>query len=295
MFKFLLFFVGLAVAGCSAFFSVQGLATLYSAQFLSVCIMAGSLEAGKLMAASFLHRYWKQNGMLLKTYLMIAIIVLMSITSLGIFGFLTSAYQTSHAKTEISDVKNASLISKKGFIENEIKYINNRINTLNLARESQEKRLPTMSSKSAKPIYDDIKLSGEEISKSRNRIDELTAEILKINSEIVETKSEATKDLDIGTIKYVAKMFDVTIDEVVKWFTLAIVFVFDPLAVSLILAYNSIVFKPRKRFDEFVEEVEEKNDSADVVKQQKPLSRIYKKVKSWGDKKFENFSPKYRD
>jgi hypothetical protein len=73
MFALLVGFSALFVAGCSAFFSVQGLATLYSSQFISVCIMAGGLEFGKLVAASYLHRYWEKTNFFLKFYLLLAI------------------------------------------------------------------------------------------------------------------------------------------------------------------------------------------------------------------------------
>jgi hypothetical protein len=84
MFTVLVGLTAFIVAGCAAFFSVQGLATLYAAKFVAVCVMAGGLEIGKLVAASFLHRYWKTVGWLLKIYLTVAVVVLMGITSLGI-------------------------------------------------------------------------------------------------------------------------------------------------------------------------------------------------------------------
>ena len=241
MFTALVGIVALIVAGCAAFFSVQGLATLYAARFVAVCVMAGGLEIGKLVAASFLHRYWKSIGWLLKTYLTIAVVVLMAITSLGIFGFLTGAYQQSHVKVELTDTKQEALTSKKEFLNLEISQLNDRIKTLNEARKSQEKRLPDMSTKSARPIYDDIKKSGEEITATRARVDKLTDELFQVSQDSIEQKIEGSKEVDIGTLKYVAKAFGVDMDTIVKWFTLGIVCVFDPLAVALILAYNSLI------------------------------------------------------
>ena len=243
MFTTLVGILALIVAGCAAFFSVQGLATLYAARFVAVCVMAGGLEIGKLVAASFLHRYWKSIGWLLKTYLTIAVVVLMAITSLGIFGFLTGAYQQSHVKVELTDVKQESLNSKKEFLTLEIAQLNDRIKTLNEARKQQEQRLPNLSRKSATPIYEDIKRSSEEISTVRKRVEELTNELFQTSQESINQKVEGSKETDIGTLKYVAKAFGVDIDTVVKYFTLAIVLVFDPLAVALILAYNSLIEK----------------------------------------------------
>ena len=214
---------------------------MYAARFVAVCVMAGGLELGKLVAASFLHRYWKTTSWLLKTYLTIAVVVLMAITSLGIFGFLTGAYQQSHTKVELTDVKQEALNSKKEFLNTEIGQLNERIKTLNEARKSQEKRLPDMSTKSARPIYDDIKKSGEEITATRARVDKLTDELFQVSQDSIEQKIEGSKEVDIGTLKYVAKAFGVDMDTIVKWFTLAIVLVFDPLAVALILAYNSLI------------------------------------------------------
>ena len=113
MFSIILGLCSLLLAGCSAYFSVQGIATLYACQFISVCIMASVLEAGKLVAASYLHRYWKITSFLLKTYLIISVLTLMGITSLGIFGFLMSAYQQSHSKIELVETKRLTLESKK--------------------------------------------------------------------------------------------------------------------------------------------------------------------------------------
>jgi Tfp pilus assembly protein PilO len=265
MFTALVGIVALIVAGCAAFFSVQGLATLYAARYIAVCVMAGGLEIGKLVAASFLHRYWKTCGWMLKTYLIIAVVVLMAITSLGIFGFLTGAYQQSHVKVELTDTKQEALNSKKEFLNSEIKQLNERIQTLNTSRMAQEKRLPSMSTKSAKPIYDDIKKSGEEITTTRTRIDKLTEELFQASQDSINQKIEGSKEVDIGTLKYVAKAFGVDMDTIVKWFTLAIVLVFDPLAVALILAYNSLIEKKSKpvEFDgikkEYIKEENSKN------------------------------------
>ena len=241
MFTALVGIVALIVAGCAAFFSVQGLATLYAARFVAVCVMAGGLEIGKLVAASFLHRYWKTCGILLKVYLTIAVLILMAITSLGIFGFLTGAYQQSHVKVELTDVKQEALNSKKEFLTVEIKQLNDRINTLNEARKSQEARLPNLSRRSAAPIYEDIKKSSDEITATRAKIDNLTTQLFQTSEESINQKVEGSKEVDIGTLKYVAKTLGVDMDTIVKWFTLAIVCVFDPLAVALVLAYNSLI------------------------------------------------------
>jgi hypothetical protein len=247
MFSLIVGLAALIVAGCAAFFSVQGLATLYAGQFISVCVMAGGLEFGKLVAASYLHRYWNQTTLLLKTYLIIAIMILMSITSLGIFGFLTAAFQQSHVKVEMLDSKQEILESTKQATVLEIENLNKRIETLNQARLSQEKRLPELSKKIATIVYEDIKKSGEEIKNIQQRAQSLSEELKQTNDTLVILKKEESESTDIGTLKFVAQTFGVTIETIVKWFTLTIVLVFDPLAVSLVLAYSNLIEKKENK------------------------------------------------
>jgi hypothetical protein len=241
MFKYILGVTATIIAICAAYFSVQGLSNLYAGQFLAVCVMAGSLECGKLIAASYLNRYWSEVNILLKIYLLISILVLMGITSLGIFGFLTSAFQQSHIKIEMIDNQKEALYAKKINISDEINNSNKRIDILNQARLSQEKRLPELSRKSALPIYEDIKKSGEEIKNIQKRNEILSEDLKKIDFDILLLKEQESKSTDIGTLKFIAQTFNIKVEILVKWLTIIIVIVFDPLAVSLILAYNNIV------------------------------------------------------
>ena len=243
MFKFLLGLVALSVAACAAFFSVQGVASLYSDQFLAVCIMATSLEFGKLVAATYLHRYWSSAANLLKAYLTTAVVILMAITSLGIFGFLTSAYQKNFSQVELVDSKQEIFLSRKEFIEKEILALETRISTLNEARSSQEKRLPSLSRLAAKPIYDDIERAGKEIQMSREKINELSKQLESSTNEVIDLKIKKNEHHDIGTLQFVASTIHVKTEHVVNWFTLIIVLVFDPLALCLILAYSSLTSK----------------------------------------------------
>lgn len=246
MFIFITGLVALTVALCAAFFSVQGIAALYTGHYWSVVLMASGLEVGKLVAASYLHRFWSKTSILLKFYLTMAVVILMAITSLGVFGFLSSAYQVNFAKVELVDTKQQSLNERKTFLQSEINQLNERISTLNTARVSQEKRLPSMSTTSAKPIYEDIARSGEEISQIRQSISVMTEELLQTKDDVVVLETSKQQHSDVGTLKFVASMFNISVEDIVKWFTLIIVFVFDPLAVSLVLAYNNMLLAQKK-------------------------------------------------
>jgi len=257
MFVSILALTAFLIAGAAAYFSVQGIATLYAGAYISVLVMAGALEAGKIVGTSFLYRYWHRTGLLLKTYLLIAIIALMGITSMGIFGFLTSAYQTSLAEFSNATTQQEFLVSQKAILQSEIDSLNSRIVTLNESRKSQESRLPSMSRISAKPVYEDIARAGEEIKEARTRMQVVYDEIKTLDTQNFELQKETSKQKDIGTLKYAAELFNTDINTIVKWFTIAIIFVFDPLAIALILAYN---IAANRKFDdeEIIIEDEEK-------------------------------------
>ena len=281
MFKFIVGFSALIVAGCAAFFSVQGLATLYAGQFLAVCIMAGGLEIGKLVSASYLHSYWNQTSFLLKTYLIIAIICLMGITSLGIFGFLTSAYQESHVKIEMVDLQKEKFNNKKQFITDEINVNKKRIDVLNEIRIAQEQRVKEAGNYKLprEQAYQAIEKANLELTQIQEKNNTYLLEITDIENNLLDLKHEESKSTDIGTLKFVANLFNLDIQTIVKWFTIMIVLVFDPLAVSLILAYNNISKK------EII--CEESLNDLDGSLDLKEPSKI--------KKKFKPFSVKYQD
>ena len=238
MFTLMLALSALLVAGCAAYFSVLGIATLFSGHFWSVVIMAGSLELGKLVSTSFLYRYWNKTVWFLKIYMIAAVLVLMAITSLGIYGYLSSGYQVNAGKTELIDNKASLIVQQKDNVAKEIEQINGRINTLNEARKSQEARLPSMSRRAAAPVYEDMARSAEEIKGLTARVQELQTLVFEKDNELIVLKSEGNEVHDIGTFKFVAESVGLPLDTVVKIFILIIVLVFDPLAVCLVLAYN---------------------------------------------------------
>lgn len=229
------------VAGTAAYFSVLGIATLFSGSFYQVIVMAGALEFGKLVATSYLYRYWNQTVWILKVYMLIAVLILMGITSLGIFGYLSAAYQVNSSKFAQVDSQIVLLTQQKESFDKEIEQINLRVDTLNKSRESQEKRLPNLSSKSAQPIYKDIERSGEEIKKLSNRSAELQQNKTEKDTELIALNQEISKVKDIGTFKFVADVIKKPVDSVVTAFICILMLVFDPLAVALILAFNIAV------------------------------------------------------
>jgi hypothetical protein len=254
-FDILLGITALTIALVAAFFSVYGISTLFAGAFLATAIMASSLEVGKLVAVTFLYRYWGKTKGYLRTYLSIATIVLMLITSLGIFGYLSSAYQKSSLEYKAGQEKIAMIESQKPFYSNMIAQSEARIKMLSGARVTQEARLsdamtnaflsrnPLQLKQLQEQTINLISQANEDIKSESGQVRTNQAKIMSINDEVITMKFEGAGKKDIRTFQFVAEQFGTTLDKVAKWFIFTLIFVFDPLAVALILAYNIAVFK----------------------------------------------------
>ena len=232
------YFVGLAallVAGSAAYFSVFGLSKLFAGAAGSIVVMAGSLEFGKLVSASFLYRYWDKANQWLKIYLLVGVITLVGITSAGIFGYLSNAYQGATVNFE---KQTTSLFYKEDRLE-----------------QLQEDKvyLKDELEQSLSSLPDNYITAKRKLREDYNpKVLEINDKILNIKQEIGELKiSLVETGVDVGPAIYLARVFNTDIDTVVKFFILILIFVFDPLAVSLVIAYNNIVYK---RVDMYGEE-----------------------------------------
>jgi hypothetical protein len=239
------------VAGTAAYFSVVGIATLFSGSYNEVLVMAGSLELGKLIATSYLYRYWAETNKLLKSYLCIAVLILMGITSIGIFGYLSAAYQSTSLAYNQVNSKIEILEQQKQTFDTEIAQLASRIETLNKSRLSQEQRLTTLSRQAAAPIYKDIEKAGEEIKTLNERSTELQNNKTDKDNQIIALKEEQSKVKDIGTFSFVAKFIEKPLDTVVTMFICVLIGVFDPLAVALVLAFNVAIKKNKSKEEDF--------------------------------------------
>ena len=253
------FFLALAaglIACCAAYYSVFGLSQLFAGASTAVIIMASSLEFSKIVAVSFLHRYWKKISAALKIYLTLGVFVLICITSGGIYGFLSNAYQKTANRLEISEGQLSVLTSKKDLFQKNIDdnttIINlktTRVQQLTSLRTTQEIRLDAATNNSARS-----RARGD-ISSADNEIKKLSAEIDTLNSKntvlLDSVNSYATKSIDsksnnsvaseIGPLKYLSQLTGYPMDKVVNWFILLLIFVFDPLAVCLVVATNRVI------------------------------------------------------
>lgn len=272
--------MALAVAGCAAYFSVWGLSQLFAGASVAVIIMASVLEVGKLVVTTALHTYWDKLSKPLRVYLSISVVILMLITSAGIYGFLSNAYQKTANKLEIHEGELNVLDGKKGIFQKNIddnqKIIdtkNKRLDQLSGLRTSQENRIDgSKSNRDRNSVRGDIASANTEIQKLSLEIDVLNSKnavlsdsIGKYNVKVLEMKSGSDVSGEVGPLKYIAELTGVSMASVVNYLILLLIFVFDPLAISLVLATN-------KAFDLAGEStpLEPKKDSTkEVVKELK--------------------------
>lgn len=255
-FSFLTGVSALLVAACAAYYSVFGLSHLFAGASVAVILMASCLEFSKIVAVSFLQRYWSRVGKGLRVYMTICVLVLVCITSAGIYGFLSNAYQQTSNKMVILDGKISILKNKADLFETKIKDNQNiiasktkRIDLLNTIRLTQENRLTNADHNSSRrSVRNDISNASLEISKLTADIDTITSinnslsdSVNKYKTEMITSQAGSEVASDIGPIKYIAELTGLPMDKVVNIFILLLIFVFDPLAVALVIATNKIL------------------------------------------------------
>ena len=279
----------LFIACCSGFFSILGIGMLFSGSSIAAMTMASSLEIGKLVATSFLYRYWNKSTLFIKVYLTTAVIVLMIITSLGIFGYLTGAYQQSAIENKITQDKITIIEDQKKYSQDKIQTSKKRIESITVLRNSQESRLNesmTNSLIARNPIQlrqiqqqtsDFIEQSQHDIENENQKIQKGIDELQSFDKQISDLKIQSGSKKDIQTFKFVADEFGVEINKVVKWFIIAIISVFDPLAVCLLLAYNTTLTpESTENIDEIVETA--KKEATEEVQKETIFKEIIKEV-----------------
>ena len=254
-FAYLMLILALTVAGCAAFFSVYGISQLFAGASTAVIIMASVLEIGKIVTTTALHRYWKRIAKSLRVYLTISVVVLMFITSAGIYGFLSNAYQKTANKVELHEGEVSVLTRKKDLFQKTIddnqKIIdskNKRISQLSDIRDKQENRLDDAKSVWAKDkVRNDIRVANGEIQKLSGDIDNLNAKnqivsdsISKYSVKSLELEGKSSVAGEVGPLKYISKLTGQPMDKVVNVLILLLIFVFDPLAIALILMTNRV-------------------------------------------------------
>jgi len=237
----ILFVIAVSLSAIAAFYAVSGLVAIFAAAAVPIAIMGGVLETGKLVVASWLYRRWSDIGFLMKAYFTAALVVLMLLTSMGIFGFLSKSHLDQAGESGVNDLR--------------IEQIERQIARENKTIEDAETVLAQLD-KSVQVLIDYDRIRGKDgaIAVRENQKperQELTLTIKEASDNIAALEDERQPllkqkldlELEIGPLKYVAEFIygdeaSSHFDEAVRWVILAIIFVFDPLAVMMLIAWN---------------------------------------------------------
>ena len=246
IFPFLIAFSALSVSASAAFYSISGLSKLFAGASLQVIIMASSLEVAKLVIASLLYQYWNSINKVLRTYLVTAAVVLVLITSMGIYGFLSAAYQSTANKEGIATQQITALETKKKLYEQTRDNIIKEKQSLADLKGTLSKGSVTQFTdkkgnlvvKSNNANVKQIESANKTEEKLTIKLDIVNDSIFALETKILETKTLSESTSELGPLKYLSNLLGVSMDRIVNWLLLIIIFVFDPLAISLVVAAN---------------------------------------------------------
>jgi len=255
LFPILIALSALAVSGSAAFYSVYGLSKLFAGASTQVIIMAGSLEFAKLVVASLLYQYWDTINKWLRSYLAIACFVLMIITSGGIYGFLSGAYQSTAVKSELLD-KSLLILEQKQIRFEEQKedltiektQINKSISDLRVSLsnpqqvswydKNSETVITSTSSSARRALQSELKTTTIDRDNLNLKLEAVMDSINKTDMALLNKEISNEDERELGPLKYLASTTGWPMDQVVNYFLLLIIFVFDPLAIALVVAAN---------------------------------------------------------
>jgi hypothetical protein len=267
------------VALCAAFFSVTGIAKLFAGASFSILIMASALELGKIVGLSFLYQYWTDIPRLLKGYLTTAVAVLMLITSVGIYGYLSAAYQETADQLSIIDRQTAVIDVRKERYQEELALSQQERDRLSISiedlnrglagniityRDAQTGQILTSTSSANRTaLQQQLAAAASERTRLADRIEALTDSITSLEVQSLEMMIGNDLAAEIGPLRFVSNVTGWPIDKVVNIFAIMIVLVFDPLAIALVIAVNFLLkYKPEE--DE-VEKVTEEPTTYDLL------------------------------
>ena len=264
IFPFIIALAAFSVSASAAFYSVTGLSKLFAGASLEVMIMAGSLEAAKLVIASLLYQYRKTLPKVLKGYLTAACLVLILITSMGIYGFLSSAYQETANEASMVDGEIALVEVKRDNINKQLEVYNlekvnidkgvadlrkGLANNVITYTDENGNQVTTTSSSTRRALESQLNKDSKRQSELNTKIDTLNSQLFAYETEILEIKASSDVAGELGPLKYLAGLTGWPMDKIINILLLTIIFVFDPLAIALVIAAN-YAFERLKKKDE---------------------------------------------
>ena len=256
---FIIAFSALSVSASAAFYSVFGLSHLFAGASTEVIIMAGALEFAKLVVASLLYQYWNVINKWLRAYLISAVFILMVITSGGIYGFLSGAFQETNTQSQFLDKQVAIIDAKRArFIENrdDLKLTVKDLTTslanptmIQYVDSASGQLVTTTSSRTRKMLQN-------QLTEAKTNLNAVTDSIAVYDVKILEQQIGNESARELGPLKYMAELTGKPMEQIVNWFMLLIIFVFDPLAIAMVVAANMAFaqikgFKPKEEKKEY--------------------------------------------
>ena len=282
----LLLFCALGLSSTAAYYSVSGLATIFTGVTIPIIIMGAFLEVSKVVTATYLHNYWKKTYLGLKFGLTIFLLVLMVITSLGIYGLLSKGFQENISGLEIDNKRIGNVeIKKNRFIETKSEYIVEKENvskdvsqlrealangTMTQYKDRETGEIITIRSSSARRVFEkQLGLALDDRGKLSLKIEALNDSITNLDLKVLDMQIESETESELGVIKYVNEVTGIPIKKVANIFILMIIFVFDPLAILLVIATNQAFknLRPKKNiYGEVKKDWSQAPPSGDVQK-----------------------------
>jgi len=261
IFPFIIATSALSVSASAAFYSVSGLSKLFAGAAFAVIIMAASLEVAKLVIASLLYQYRKTLPRGLKIYLTSAAFVLVLITSMGIYGFLSAAYQETANKAGNIDAQVALIETKRDNVRDQLAVYNAEKSTINGAvadlqaglannviqyTNAEGQLITTTSSSTRRALEKQLDQAVERQNELNTKIDGLNTQLFDYETEIVEIQTGNDLAGELGPLKYLSGLTGIPMDKIINYLLLTIIFVFDPLAIALVVAANFAFEKLKK-------------------------------------------------
>jgi len=285
IFPFIIALSALSVSASAAFYSVSGLMKLFAGAAFAVGVMAASLEVSKLVIASLLYQYWDKLNRALKIYLIVAVSILILITSMGIYGFLSSAYQETANKDQVTTQQITTLETKKKLYEGTRDNILKEKQSLSDLRGSLSKGSTTQyTDKNGNLVVRSNNASIKQLDKASQSDDKLSSKvdivndsIFSIENKILAIKTNSTTASELGPLKYLSGLTGIGMDRIINYLLLVIIFVFDPLAIALVIAANFAFAQLTRRVETPLEEKVE--DMRNVVKAYDSLDDKIKEYK----------------
>ena len=287
IFPFIIALSAISVSASAAFYSISGLSKLFAGAAFAVIVMAASLEVAKLVIASLLYQYRKTLPFLLKSYLSIACFVLILITSMGIYGFLSAAYQETSAKAGSIDSQIALIETKRDNVKEQLTVYNAEKSTINGAisdlrtglsnnkiqyTNAEGVLITTTSRATRQSLEKQLDQAINRQTQINSKVDTLNEQLFNYETEIVEVSINNDIAGELGPLKYLSGLTGIPMDQIINYLLLTIIFVFDPLAIALVIAANFAFAKliPKTRNNLYGEKVIIKDETEDDIPTPEP-------------------------